>query len=95
MHDADNHSLTPVEFDQVTETAGGKHPAECGDVPICYRDNQVISCWRFTSVWDRLYVLFTGKVWIGQKSFDASMRQMWIDTRYPFAEAAPLDDATE
>ncbi len=63
--------MKPVEFPWQNETlAKNQPPYKPLPVYIGPAPNSVmISCWRF-SLWERIKVLWTGKLWLAQYTFE-------------------------
>ena len=59
--------MKPVEFPQQNATLAEDQP-EYLPLPVCIIGDEVISCWRF-SFWERVKVLFYGRLWLRQLSF--------------------------
>lgn len=65
--------MTPIEFTEQTAILHANpnqleiDGLEVGTLPIFTDGNQVISCWGL-SLWERLQVLWHGKVWLGVHS---------------------------
>lgn len=38
-----------------------------------YHDNVVVTCYKLNA-WERLKVLFTGKIWLGQMTFGSALQ---------------------
>ena len=55
---------------------------ECYALPVFNDGKQSISCWR-ASPWERIKVLFTGRVWLGVH-FGATQPPVWISGHHPF-----------
>jgi len=46
----------------------------------------VVSCWRL-SVWERLRLLFSGRLWLQVLSFNQPLQPQFLGIEYPFSEA--------
>ena len=44
---------------------------------------EVISCWKM-SIWERVKVLFTGRVWLWQLTFNRKLQPQIATVEYPF-----------
>ena len=59
--------MIPIEFAESTKVLGKPSVmsnSECGSLPVYSDGKKCMSCWK-ASWQERLYMLFTGKVWIG------------------------------
>ena len=77
--------MNPITFDEannILKAAPGTED-EVEDLPIYYGDTDIISCWSATW-WERLQILFTGRVWfwiMGETHPPVSLQ-----TYYPFVK---------
>lgn len=51
-------------------------------------DGCVTTCWRL-SMWERVRVLFTGRVWLSQMTFNDSLQPVAMRVEHPFEKAGP------
>lgn len=78
--------MKPVNFKEVNKTL--KKPesmtdAECQSLPVFYGEGQSISKWSLT-VWERIKILFTGKIWMSVFSDNGTQPPVWLSAKYPF-----------
>jgi hypothetical protein len=60
--------MKPIDFPQVNRVLAKDQP-QYQPLPICYCDDgSAISCWKL-SIWERLRLLLTGKLWLIQLTF--------------------------
>lgn len=74
--------MSPIHFKeaQVELTKpSGMTDEECGSLWIYQQNNQCISCWRIP-VWQRIKLLFHGRIWMGVLS-GYTQPPVWLDCR--------------
>jgi len=65
--------MIPIDFKESNTTYAEDQP-EYLPLPVYkYEDGTVISCWKF-SFWERLKVLWTGKLWWRQLTFNEPLQ---------------------
>lgn len=74
--------MTPIEFPQQTDILAKDQP-EYLNLPCYLDDIEFISCWSLT-VWERLLLLFTGRVWIRQLHFGSQPQAQRPQVESPF-----------
>lgn len=65
----------------------GMTEEECTGLHIFTDGHVCISQWR-PSFWERLKILFTGRIWLGILS-GQSQPPVWLQTNYPFSTEKP------
>jgi len=78
--------MKPIHFKgetKVLKKPGNMTDEECGPLPIFNDGEQCISCWKATSIWERLRFLFTGKIWLSILS-GKTQPPVWLRCKYPF-----------
>ncbi len=76
--------MKPIKFKEQT-TVLAEDQKEYQPLPI-WRDtdhHRVISCW-YLSIWERLILLFTGKIWVHQLTFANLLQPQLLDIKRPF-----------
>jgi len=79
--------MVPIDFKESTKVLGKPSSAsteECGSLPVYGDGKQCMSCWK-ASWQERLYMLFTGKVWIGVVS-GSTQPPIYAICKHPFAK---------
>ena len=86
--------MTPRHFPEVNVTLG-KGQAEYLPLPA-YRaaDGMIVSCWTL-SLWERVKVLFTGRLWLLQLTFGAPLQPQHPTTNLPFDRTAKTAQESE
>jgi len=74
--------MKPIEFPEMTGTAAKDQP-EYQPLPMYRGDGWVISCWKMTR-WERIKVLFTGRVWLWLRDFGGPITPSTVTQRSPF-----------
>lgn len=74
--------MTPIEFPEHNAVLAKDQPQYL-PLPVFRDDEQVISCWR-PSLWERLVLLFTGKLWLRQLTFGYPLQPQCPQVEYPF-----------
>ncbi len=65
--------MIPIKFDEMNTTYATDQP-EYLPLPVClFSDGEVISCWQL-SLFERFKILFTGKLWISNLTFNAALQ---------------------
>ncbi len=75
--------IEPINFPQVNTSLQAPPGEEdlCDDLP-CWRDGKlVISCWKIP-FWQRVRLLFTGKIWLGAQGL--SQPPIWLTSKTPW-----------
>lgn len=77
--------MKPIEFKEHNIVYAKDQP-EYLPLPV-YKDEsgQVISCWKL-SFKERLSVLFSGKVWLRQLTFNQALQPQSVHTESPFVD---------
>lgn len=81
--------LTPVKFKQANRVYRAPETMseeECGSLYIFTDDQCTVSCWSL-SLFQRLYILFTGRIWVHQLSGNIVYPTALSCEKSPFAEA--------
>ena len=80
--------MEPIDFKEKTGVAGKDQPEylplpiwQDKDDPRC----RVISCWGM-SFWERVKVLFTGRVWLSLYTFGAPIQPQSLQVDFPFVK---------
>lgn len=79
--------MVPIDFKESTKVLGKPSSAsaeECGSLPVYGDGKQCMSCWK-ASWQERLYMLFTGKVWIGVVS-GSTQPPIYAICKHPFTK---------
>ena len=78
--------MTAIDFPECTHVLAKDQP-QYHMLPIHREKNDlsgtVTSCWRLT-FWERVKVLFTGRVWLLQLTFGEQFQPICPTTKYPF-----------
>ncbi|MDR3142541.1 MAG: hypothetical protein LBU37_12580 [Tannerellaceae bacterium] len=74
--------MKPIEFKECNAVYGQDQPEymRLPAVKIDSLEGEVISCWELSLV-EKIRVLFTGKIWIGQMSFNRPISPILPSTR--------------
>ena len=63
--------MKPIKFKEMTTELNkpdSMTQRQCESLPVLqYNNNTCISCWKL-SIWDKIKVIFTGKIWLGVHS---------------------------
>ncbi len=76
----------PINFDESNCTykaPDGKSTITIKDLKVYKDSKQIISCWKF-SLWDKIKLLFTGKLYLGVLGY--SQPPVWIHVDNPFVD---------
>lgn len=75
--------MTPISFNE-QNVVFAENQDEYQNLPA-YRDadGQVICCWRL-SLWERVKLLLTGRLWHGVLTFNSPLQPQWMSVDYPF-----------
>lgn len=66
-----------VKFKESNETYAKNQP-QYKQIPVFkYTDGDVVSCWKL-SLWERLKLIFTGRVWVVLKTFNSPLQPQYI-----------------
>jgi hypothetical protein len=71
--------MKPIKFKYANKVYGEKQP-EYQPLHVLKLDNplgEVISCWKLTR-WERIKVLFTGKVWLSLMTFNKPLLPSYL-----------------
>ena len=74
--------MTPIAFAEQT-TVLAKNQREYIPLPFFRDETQCISCWRL-SWWERLMLLWTGKLWLRQLTFGDLLQPQLPQVEHPF-----------
>ena len=75
--------MSPIKFAEQNRLLA-KDQKEYLPLPVHQtQDGLVISCWRLTW-WDRLKLLFTGRLWLMQLTFGEPLQPQVIQAHTPF-----------
>ena len=77
--------MKPIKFKEATrclQKPQGMTDEECGELWVYNDGIYSISCWEL-SFWERIKVLFTGKVWLWVW-FGITQPPVLVNTKYPF-----------
>lgn len=74
--------MKPIKFKEQNCTFAENQPEY---IPLpAFRNNskegEVISCWQF-SIWERLRILFTGKLWVSLWTFNKPLTPLYFTTK--------------
>ena len=81
--------MNPLPFPEQTAVLA-KDQDEYEQLPVFASDEEMISCWRFTW-WERLRVLFGGKMWLRQMTFGHRLQPQLPQIEHPFDGQSPID----
>jgi hypothetical protein len=74
-----------IRFPQINTVLGAKQP-EYNPLP-CWRSKErnglIVCCWKFT-LWERIYILFTGKIWHQILTFQKPLQPQLLRVENPF-----------
>lgn len=86
--------LKPITFPEQTCVYAENQP-EYIPLPV-YRSpsGECISCWHIP-LWERIKLIFTGKMWISQLTFNQPLQPILPMTFYPFIVPNPTEDDLE
>jgi hypothetical protein len=78
--------MKPIEFKEQTKIL--RKPAsmtdeECSSMAVYSDDKICVSCWKSTKFIERLYFLFTGRIWLGVLS-GGTQPPVWVTPTKPF-----------
>jgi hypothetical protein len=74
--------MTPEIFPEVTNILAEDQP-EYLPLPVCRYGDRTISCWRL-SLWERLKVLVTGRLWLLVLNFRQPLQPQLPSVSSPF-----------
>ena len=76
--------MQPINFKEQTNVLAKDQP-EYLSLPVFISSDKgtIISCWRF-SFWERLRVLFFGKLWLRQLTFGNKLQPQLPEVGNPF-----------
>lgn len=84
------YDLTPVRFkeaNRVYRAPETMNDEECASLHVFTDDQCTVSCWSL-SLFQRLYILFTGRIWLHQLSGNVVYPTALSCERSPFAEVS-------
>lgn len=76
--------MKPTTFPEQTCVLAEDQP-EYQPLPVCRIGDEVISCWELT-LWDRLLVFFTGRIWLRQLTFGELLQPQLPQVESPFED---------
>lgn len=80
--------MLPVKFPEQTRTLA-EHQKEYLPLPVYHAaDGTIVSCWRL-SIWERLKLLVTGRIWVLQLTFHQPLQPQALQVRSPFKIVSP------
>lgn len=82
--------MKPIVFPEVNVTYAKDQP-EYQPLPAYKKDTvegEVVTCWRLTR-WERIKLLFTGRIWVSLMSFNRPLTPSYITTKKE--EVVPKD----
>lgn len=72
--------MKPVKFKEQT-CIYAKDQDEYGNLPVRkYEDGRCVSCWKL-SFWERIRILFIGKIWLSLHSFNKPLTPSFMTTK--------------
>jgi len=74
--------MHPIEFSDQNKVWAKNQP-DYLPLPAYTDTMQTVSCWKL-SLWERLYVLFTGKMWLYQLNFSRPLQPQLLTVESPF-----------
>ncbi len=74
--------MRPVDFPE-SNVVAGKHQEQYRDLPAWTDNRTMISCWGLT-LWERLRLLLTGRLWIAVLVFGQPVQPILPQTKRPF-----------
>jgi hypothetical protein len=74
--------MKPITFPGVTVTWAKNQP-EYLPLPAYTDEEQTITCWQFTW-WERLVILFRGRMWLSQLNFGRALQPQRPSVESPF-----------
>lgn len=76
--------IKPIKFKEANTTIAKNQP-EYRTLPAWRggRNSEVISCWKI-GILNRVKLLFTGKIWMRQLTFNNLLQPQHIETDHPF-----------
>lgn len=84
--------MKPVSFREVTDVLAKNQPQYLPLPVHRSADGVVVSCWRL-SFWERVKVLFTGRLWALQMTFGQPLQPQAFDVSKPFDPAPAATEA--
>lgn len=83
--------MLPVKFDGMNVTYAESQPQyePLPALKLNTENGEVISCWRM-GFWERIQVLFTGRVWLSMYTFNRPLQPVKLATTCPFVQIAPV-----
>lgn len=74
--------MKPLQFKQATHVLAKDQP-EYLPLPVYCDEQETISCWTLT-LWERLTLLVSGKIWLRQLTFDRRLQPQLPQVTNPF-----------
>ena len=78
--------MKPIDFKEANKIYGLNQPEYQPLKAYLFETDirgQIISLWK-ANIWDRIKILFTGKVWLSQLTFHKPLQPQSLTTEYPF-----------
>ena len=75
--------MKPIDFYQSNETLIGPKDSDVVPLPVWRDSAHVLSCWKL-SLWERVKIMMTGKVWLWVEG--KSHPPVLIDTDNPWSK---------
>jgi len=75
--------MKPIKFKEANATFAENQPEYLPLPAHRAKDGQVISCWQLT-ISERLKLLFSGKIWLRQLTFNQLLQPQLPETNNPF-----------
>jgi len=75
--------MKPIEFPEQTTVIAKDHPTYLPLPAHVAADGEVVTCWRL-STWERLKVLWTGRLWLQILTFNNPIQPLNLTADYPF-----------
>lgn len=75
--------MKPITFPE-KNVVWAENQKEYLPLPAYTDDKETISCWRL-SLWERVVVLFTGRMWLRLSNFQQSLQPQHLSVFSPFA----------
>ena len=75
--------MVPVEFPEQNTVIAKGQPEYLGLPAYLGPDGHMVSCWRL-SVWERIKILFTGRLWLEALTFNKPLQPLFMGVEKPF-----------
>lgn len=83
-----NENMKPIEFKEQTHILAKDQP-EYQPLPVLIEaDGCMTSCWKL-SIWERLKLLFTGRLWLMQLTFHQPLQPQLPSVNNPIIQLLP------